>query len=325
VTVLAFDIGGTRIKAGLVAHGRVLTSVTASTDDSGQAENVHAQLVSLGRAVAENEEISAIGISVRGIVDPIARAVVDVNPPLRCLIGEPLAARLETVFGAPARIENDARAHALGELRHGAARGATELVCITIGTGIGVAVASGGVIVRGPRGMWGILGGHFTVVVDGPDCSCGNRGCLEALIGAQGIVADAADRLRAGETSTLSLDELEPASVFAAAAEGDAIARACVDRFADVLGSGVVSLVHAYDPDLVVVGGGVSASADQFLPRLRDYVSLRAWTYPKGRVRIEVSELGHAAALVGVAEFAATESLPRSDRARDAGTTWSDR
>ena len=322
MTVLAFDIGGTRIKAGLVARGRLLRSVTASTDDSGQAVKVQAQLVSLGRAVAEDTKIGAIGISVRGIVDLVAGAVVDVNPPLRCLIGEPLAARLETVFGAPARIENDARAHALGELRHGAARGATELVCMTIGTGIGVAVASGGEILRGPRGMWGILGGHFTVVADGPDCSCGNRGCLEALIGARGIAADAACRLRGGEMSVLSSNDLEPASVFAAAAGGDSVARACVSRFADILGSGVVSLVHAYDPDIVVVGGGVSASADQFLPSLRDYVGERAWTYPKRRVRIEVSELGHAAALVGVAELAATESLPRSNRAREAGTTF---
>jgi glucokinase len=306
VTVLAFDIGGTRIKAGLVADGRVLTSVTASTDDSGQAANVHARLVSLGRSVAAGTQINAIGISVRGIVDPLAGAVVDVNPPLRCLIGEPLIAWLETAFGAPARVENDARAHALGELRYGAARGATELVCITIGTGIGVGVVSGGEVLRGPRGMWGILGGHFTVVADGPDCSCGNRGCLEALIGAQGIAADAAGRLRAGESSVLSSNDLEPASVFAAAGRGDAVARACVNRFADVLGSGVVSLVHAYDPDVVVVGGGVSASADQFLPRLRDYVSVRAWTYPKGRVRIEVSELGQAAALVGAAELAAS-------------------
>jgi glucokinase len=308
VTVLAFDIGGTRIKAGLVAHGRVLASVIASTDDSGQAAKAHAQLVSLGRSVSRGTQIGAVGISVRGIVDPKAGVIVEVNPPLRCLIGEPLAAWLETAFGVPTRIENDARAYALGELRYGAARGATELVCITIGTGIGVGVASGGEILRGPRGMWGILGGHFTVVVDGPDCSCGNRGCLEALIGAQGIAADAAGRLGAGERSVLSSNDLEPATVFAAAAGGDAVARACVHRFTDVLGAGVVSLVHAYDPDVVVIGGGVSASADQFLPRLRDYVSLRAWTYPKGRVRIEVSELGDGAALVGAAEFVAIES-----------------
>jgi glucokinase len=308
VSVLALDIGGTRIKAGLVEAGRVTATRSAPTDASGVAATVLEQLVSLGRQIVQGATIEAVGACVRGIVDPRAGGMVDVNPPLRCLIGEPLAAFLAAEFGAPAAIENDARAYALGELRHGAGRGVGDLVCITLGTGIGVGVAVGGRMVRGPRGMWGILGGHFTVAVDGPLCNCGNRGCLEALIGSQALVDDATARLRAAERSSLREEGLDPLSIFAAAAAGDPVATATVDRFTTVLGSGVVSLVHAYDPDLVVIGGGLSGSAAQYLPRVREYVTEHAWTYPKGRVQIDVAELGDSAALVGAAELATDDT-----------------
>jgi glucokinase len=114
--------------------------------------------------------------------------------------------------------------------------------------------------------------------------------------------------LRNGEDSSLGEEELDPRAIFAAAERGDPAASATVERFTTILGCGVVSLVHAYDPDLVVLGGGLSASSAQYLPRLRTYVTAHAWTYPKGRVRIEAAELGDSAALVGAAELALDDS-----------------
>ena len=319
MSTLAFDIGGTRLKAGIVSAGHVRASRIEATDNSGRVPSLRAQLVALGRdLLAGSDDVEAVGACVRGIVDESTGVVVDVNPPLECLIGEPLAAFLAEEFAVPARVENDARAYALGELRHGAGRGARDLVCMTLGTGVGVAVAGGGRVLRGgPRGTWGILGGHLTIAFDGPLCTCGNKGCLEALIGAQAIVDDATARLRAGEASELSVGRLDAAAIFAAARTGDPVAGATVDRFVTVLACGIVSLIHAYDPELVVLGGGLTASADLILPTLRGYVARHAWTYPRGRVRIVTAELGDAAALVGAAELARDDAWAWTWDARD--------
>ena len=306
MTVLAYDIGGTRLKVGLVASGHVSSHTTVPTDPSGVAATLLAQLTSVGRELIDGNPIDAVGVSVRGLVDPQA-GVLDVNPPLSCLSGQPLAATLAAEFGVPVRAENDARMHTLGELRHGAGRGVDNVVCLTLGTGVGVGVAVGGRMLRGPRGVWGILGGHFTVSVDGPSCSCGNVGCLETLISSEAFVGDALSRLRAGAESTLVEDGLDPGRIFAAARTRDPVATETVERFATVLACGVVTMIHAYDPELVIIGGGLSSSAAQFLPRVREYVREHAWTFPKGRVRIEVSELGDSAALLGAAELATAE------------------
>jgi glucokinase len=228
-----------------------------------------------------------------------------VNAPLDVLSGELLADRLAQALGAPVRIENDARMYALGELRHGAGSGAKNLVCLTLGTGIGVGVVIDDRLLNGGRGVLGILAGHITVDVDGPPCTCGSIGCLEALIGSQGLVADARARAREHPGSRLGSDVLDPEKIFAAAAEGDAAAAGTVERFTRVLACGVVSLIHVYDPDVVVVGGGLSASAPQFLEHVQRFADEHAWTQPKARVRIVASTLGDSAALLGAAELAA--------------------
>ncbi len=152
--------------------------------------------------------------------------------------------------------------------------------------------------------MLGILAGHITVDVDGPPCTCGNVGCLEALIGTAGLVADAQARALDHPGSRLSRKALDPEAIFAAAAEGDEAATATIKRFTHILGCGVVSLIHVYDPEIVVIGGGLSASAPHFLNGVQRFADQHAWTQPKGRVRIAASRLGDTAALVGAAELA---------------------
>jgi glucokinase len=307
MTVLAFDIGGTRIKAGLVTEGQVSSLATIATEERS-ATAVLARIVALGREVAGDQPVDAVGVSVRGVVDPETGALIDVNPPLACLAGQPLQTILASEFEVPAQAENDARMYALGELRHGAGRAAANMVCLTLGTGIGLGVALCRRMLRGARGVSGILGGHFTIDLNGSRCGCGNVGCLETLIGGNALVRHATEQLRAGESSTLVADRLDPRAIFASAAAGDPVARQTVGRFTAALGSGVVTMIHAYDPDVVVLGGGLSASAEQFLPQLRAYVGEHAWTHPRGRVQLVVSELGDAAALVGAAELATDDT-----------------
>jgi len=304
MTVLVFDVGGTRLKAGLAGPDGI-SSLTVVPTDVSSADALVAQTAAIGRRLLRGERPTAIGVSVKGIVDSLHGSVVEVNAPLDVLSGELLADRLAQVLGAPVRMENDARMHALGELRHGAGSGARNLVCLTLGTGIGVGVVIDDRLLNGRRGVLGILAGHITVDVDGPPCTCGSIGCLEALIGSHGIVADARARAREHPGSRLNSDLLDPEEIFAAAAEGDAAAAATVERFTHVLACGVVSLIHVYDPDVVVVGGGLSASAPQFLEHVQRFVDEHAWTQPKARVRIVASTLGDTAALLGAAELAA--------------------
>jgi glucokinase len=303
MTVLVFDVGGTRLKAGLAGPDGI-SSLTIVPTDVSSADALVAQTAALGRRLLHGEHPSAIGVSVKGIVDSLRGSVVEVNAPLAVLSGELLADRLAQALGAPVRVENDARMYALGELRHGAGHGAKNLVCLTLGTGIGVGVVIDGRLLRGGRGVLGILAGHITVDVDGPPCSCGSIGCLEALIGSHGLVADARARAREHPGSRLGSDVVDPEEIFAAAAEGDAAAAATVERFTRVLACGVVSLIHVYDPDVVVVGGGLSASAPQFLEHVQRFADEHAWTQPKGRVRIAASTLGDTAALLGASELA---------------------
>jgi glucokinase len=303
MTVLVFDVGGTRLKAGLVEAGRISSSTSVPTDATS-ADALVAQMAAVGGQLLEAERPRAVGVSLKGIVDSGRGLPVDVNAPLDGLSGEPLADRLADAFGAPVYVDNDARMHALGELHHGAGRGTENLICLTLGTGIGVGVVIDGRLIRGKRGVLGILAGHITLDVDGPPCTCGNVGCLEALIGAEGLVADARTRALEHPGTRLSADGLDPEAIFAAAADGDVAAAATVKRFTHILACGIVSLIHVYDPDVVVIGGGRSASAPQYLDDVQRFADEHAWTQPKGRVQIVASTLGDTAALLGAARLA---------------------
>ena len=301
-TILAFDIGGTRIKAGLVRDGTV-SSFGAVPTASGSGTDLLTTIVHLGREIMADQDVAAVGLSVKGIVDPERGVLIDVNEALTDWINQPLTAMVADELRLPVQMENDARMYALGELVHGAGRDSRDMVCLTLGTGLGTSVALGRRLLRGTRGTAGILGGHVTVQVDGPVCNCGNIGCLEPLIGVSGLVRSAEVALAAGQPSVLRDGALNPGRIFAAAAAGDAVAQDVVSRFASYLAAGVVTMIHAYDPDTVVVGGGMAKGADQFLPAVKAYVDAHAWTIPRGRVKVVPAALGDAAALIGAAEL----------------------
>lgn len=259
--VLAFDLGGTRLKAGLVEDGRVLAS-SAEPLAGHDPDAVLAQVVETGRRLAAGVPVAAVGAAVKGVVDPAAGTVLEVNEPLRGLTGRRLAAELAEAFGVPAVIENDARLFAYGELLHGAGRGTAHLVGVTLGTGVGVGVIVDGRLLSGGRGC---VAGHIAIDRDGPPCTCGSRGCIEAVVRRDGLGAEA-------------------------------------------LGVAITAWVNAYWPELVVLGGGLSRSPELDLERIRVIVAERAWTVPRGQVRIELSALGDDAALLGAAAFASART-----------------
>ena len=302
VEILAFDVGGTRIKAGIIRDAEVSQLRVEPLPTQKDAASIIDALILLGRQVREGHNIQAIGVSMKGVIDPHKGTILDVNESLSALIGLPFAQNLAQVFQVPVFAENDARMYTAGEMLFGAGRQATNLLCLTLGTGVGCGVVLQRHVLRGGRGLFGTMGGHITIQVDGPRCTCGNIGCLEAFIGTAPLLKMAAELYT--RHNLPEKEQWTPLHIFAAAAAGDEVAREVVASFIRYLSAGLVSLIHTYDPDMVVLGGGIAGSSQQFLPSVQKYINEHTWTYPRGNVHIKIAELGDTAALVGVAALA---------------------
>jgi glucokinase len=306
---LAIDLGGTRIKAGVVVDDAVVRQRIVPTEDEKGFEHVLQNIITVGEELLREAPVSAIGISLPAVVDVERGTVVDVRKNLIGLIGFPIAATLSGQFGLPVALENDARLYGLGEMVAGAARGVTDLVCLTLGTGVGCCVVNDGYILRGRRGTGGILGGHMTIETHGPLCTCGNIGCVEALCSAASLVRATTERLAEQPDHTLhTVQPLTAEAILDAALGGDALAGAVVSAYLRHLGAAVVSYVHVYDPDVVVLGGGIMNAADQLLPPIQKFADEHTWTCPPRSIPVLAAALGDRAAMVGAAALARGEA-----------------
>jgi len=236
-----------------------------------EAELVEEALALAVADVAAGRAITAVGVAAAGFVDAAGERVMFApHLPWR---DEEVRRRLEERFGSPVALDNDANCAARAELAGGAAAGASEAVVVTMGTGIGGAVVVGGQVVRGRNGMAGEFG-HTQVVPDGHPCECGHRGCWEQYSSGNALVRLA--RARIGHEPTL-LDELcggDPSRlkgpmITQAAGDGDLVARQAFASVGDWLGVGLANLVAVLDPEVVVIGGGVSAAGDRLLEPAR--------------------------------------------------------
>jgi glucokinase len=284
---LGIDIGGTRVRAGLVdAQGVLRARAETATDARGGPAAVVAQIVKLADEVAasvERGDLVGAGVSAPGPLDTVRGVALGV-PTLRGWVDVPIAALLAEALGLAVRLENDGIAAANGEWRFGAGRGLSSLVYVTVSTGVGGGVVADGRLLRGRFGMAGHVG-HMTVVRDGTLCSCGSRGCWEAY------ASGTAFAVRAGR---------EPRAVFAAAMAGDAAALAQVAEEADWLGLGIANLCHLYSPERVILGGGVAKGFALLEPGIRARLLRNAM--PAFRdVGVTAAALGENAGLVGAA------------------------
>lgn len=302
---LTYDVGGTRLKSGIVDRdGHILARRVIPTEGACGADVLLARMIALGRdLMAETSEwghLEGVGVAFTGVIDPDAGRVLLLNGKIPDIEGVEVGPRLAAAFGVPASVDNDTRVYTVGEWRYGAARGFANVVGVTVGTGIGSGVVLDGRLLHTGGMVGGLLGGHLTVDVHGPLCSCGNRGCLETLASVPALVGAVRDHLARGCASTLrDQSEVAAEQIVQAVTAGDALATFLFERWIAYLGAGLVSLIHAYDPDVLVIGGGIMRAGDVVLAPLRAYVARHAWTYPKGRVQLCASALGDDAALIG--------------------------
>lgn len=302
MTALACDLGGRRIKLGVVRGGQVLAAdVLPAHADQPLPDRLEAVAAALERLCAQvglgMRDCAGIGISYPSIIDTARARILDHFGKFGDASDLDLRGWARRAFGLPLAIDNDARMALIGEWRWGAGRGCDNVVMITLGTGLGVSAVIEGRVLRGAHGQAGILGGHITLRYGGRPCVCGNIGCAEAEASTS-VLARLAESRPGFATSRLAGEPtLDYAAIFRLAAQGDACSRSLMEHSLEVWSALAVSLIHAYDPERLILGGGVMGGAEVILPPVRDYVARHAHT-PWGKVRVVASELGDQAALL---------------------------
>lgn len=313
--VIALDLGGTRIKAGIVQGADVgAAEAIAANAGEGLAPQLPRIAALVERLCAasrlEPADCAGIGLAVPCLVDPVSQRIRSApREKYSDARGIDLPAWARQRFGLDARIENDAHAALLGEWRHGAGQGSDDVVMVTLGTGIGCSVVIGGRPLRGKHFQAGGLGGHLIAnPLGGAACAaCPGSGCYEAESAAQSLDREARAHPAFAGSALAAGPSIDFAAVFRMAALGDDVATAVRDRCLRHWTALVISLVHAYDPDRIIVGGGVSEGeeARSFFAAMQDEVNRRAWIVEP--IEIRAARLGNQAGLVGAASLITSE------------------
>ncbi len=309
--VLGLDVGGTKLAAGVVrADGRVLSMKVAPSRREEGPDGMIPRHLELGRdAVAAAgvawSDIRAVGIACGGPLDPAA-GIIQSPPSLPGWDNVPLVDIVSTALDRPAAVENDATAGALAEWWYGAgrARGVRNLVYMTISTGVGGGLVLDGALYRGSAGNAGELG-HLTVDYLGRQCGCGRRGCLEAYASGTNIAVRAREALATGESSSLSdRQTITSRDVAEEAAAGDPLASRIWDETTAILASAVANILDIFNPDLVVLGGGVTRAGDQLLGPVRAGGIAQAMPPAARSADVVLSALGEQLGVVSAAAVA---------------------
>jgi glucokinase len=307
---VAIDLGGTSIKVGLVQGLSVLVSESiAANSHEGLAPQLPRIAALIERLCALQHlaptDCEGVGMAVPFLVDPVRQRIRSVPREKyadACDIDLPAWSRQR--LGLDLRIENDAHAALLGEWRHGAGRGSDDFVMLTLGTGIGCSVLIRGRPLRGKHFQAGVLGGHLIANLEhgATQCAaCPSFGCYEAESASQSVAREARKHPQFAGSALAALQTIDFAAVFTHAGQGDGVAAAVRDRCIRYWTGLIVSLVHAFDPDRVVIGGGVSegAEARAAFPSIQQSVNRHAWIVEP--IEIRSAELGNRAGMIGAA------------------------
>lgn len=310
--VLVLDFGGTKLAAAAVELRSRTFRARASVPSppTKSAESDREIVLRLAEEVLGGERPAAVGASFGG---PVRReeGTVLLSHHVPDWEGFPLAEWLRERFGAPAVVENDANAAALGEWRYGSGQGTRHFFYVTVSTGIGGGIVIDGELYHGADGLAGEIG-HIMVDPDGPSCTCGRRGCLEALASGPAIARRARELLtscpRPGEGKVLrelvgeDLERISAREVAAAARRGDPLAAEVLREAGEALGFGLAQVITLLNPERISLGGGVIKAGNPLLAPVRE--AMRRHAFPGSRVEVAVAELGDEAPLWGAAALA---------------------
>ncbi|MCL0072775.1 ROK family protein [Dehalococcoidia bacterium] len=310
--VIAVDVGGTSFRVALAdREGRLLARGAEPTrPQEGPGSGIR-RLKDAIRKTASSvsfKEVAGIAVGAAGPIDPL-RGVILTPPSLPTWRDVPLKEQLEEEFQVPIWMENDADLAALGEHRFGAGRGCDRLIYITVSTGIGGGIIINGQLLSGSSVSVAEIG-HMVVDPDGPVCNCGGRGHLEAVASGTAIARMAVERISQGHSSAISrlvgghLSMVTAETVVEAAGQGDTTAQAVMQKAGISLGIAVVSLIHIFDPEVVIIGGGVSNAGELILNPIRQVITERAMPDFRNRARVVCSSLGDDSVILGAVALA---------------------
>ena len=307
--VVGVDLGGTNLRTALVsADGDIFDRSKETTQASDGWKRVVAKLVdtiSLQRETAARRgfAVAGVGVGAPGIIR-MDKGVVVKSPNFPDWNNLPLRDELELALHLPVAIENDANAAALGEQWRGAGRGIGSMILLTLGTGVGGGIILDNKIWHGADGMAGEIG-HMTLMADGRACSCGNIGCLEMYASARGIVQSYCEEFdNTAPHEYGRLKEITSEKVYQAARDGEVTARRVMKDMGRMLGIGIANLINIFNPEMIVIGGGVKDAWPLFMSATHEEVMRRAFQIPAERTHIVPSLLGDDAGVVGAAAVA---------------------
>ncbi len=308
---IGVDIGGTKVAGGVVDESGAILARARIDTPAKDAEAAEDAIVSVVEQLRGDFDIEAVGLGIAGFVDA-SRSRVYFAPNLPDWHNEPVRDDVSRRVGLPVVVENDANAAAWGENRFGAGREETNLVCVTVGTGIGGGIIIGDELYRGRFGIGGEIG-HMQMVADGRPCGCGQRGCWEQYASGNALVRDARERaaesrpeaavlLRMGDGTP---EMITGRHVSEAARLGDPVALAAFATVGRWLGQGFADLVAVLDPGRFVIGGGVSEAGPLLLDPINAHFDANLTARSsRPRLDIRVAELGNRAGLLGAADLA---------------------
>ena len=306
---IGIDIGGTKIAAGLVSPDGELSQLIKVPSPASDPDLMTKTVVDLINQLAKGQEIEAVGIAAAGFIDSERNEIL-YSPNLQWR-HEPLRTRVQELVSYPVTLENDANAAAWAEFRFGSGKKAQSMVMLTIGTGVGGAIIADGKLIRGGFGIGGELG-HIRLINGGRQCGCGQRGCLEQYGSGTAFLKSARKLATSDGPAGRRLRELASengiltgAEVSQAITEGDVGALSLLRELGDYLGQGLASIVAALDPEVCIIGGGVSIAGEKLTEPI--YFSYLNNLPAKGyRPELEViaAKLGNEAGIIGAADLA---------------------
>ena len=312
--VLAIDLGGTKIIAAITStEGQIMAREYCLTLANKGPQSVINRILStvdrlLGLRNIGSSQLDSISVAAAGAIDS-EKGLVTSSPNLPGWHDIPLRDIMKEKYGIDTFLINDASAAALGEHHFGAGKGVNNLIYLTVSTGIGGGIIINGKLYSGSSSSAGEIG-HMTIDVNGPRCNCGNIGCWEMLASGTAVAKEAIRRISQGEKSSLTkimegkIESITAEKVSMAAQSGDSLAMEVISKVATYLGVGMVNLVNIFNPEMIIVGGGMSKMGDLLLEPARQVVRERSFQLSARAVRIVPAQLGEDAGVLGVAIFA---------------------
>ena len=304
---IGIDVGGTNVKIALVDNkGKIIYSNSIPTRaEMGYEYTINNMKEAITELIKETKSdpknIESIGFGFPGQID-YQKGIVRLAPNIPGWVNVPIAEIMEKQFGIPTRVDNDVRCAALGELNYGAGQGCDNLICITVGTGIGSGLVINGKLVRGASNAAGEIGHIKLDMNGGPLCGCGDRGCLEAFASGPSIVALAEEYIKGGKSTKyreLANPDITPYIVSEAAKQGDPVAKRIFTIVGEYIGIGLASVVNLLNPEKIIIGGGVAAAGDLLLTPIKESLIKRAMPIAGSAVEIVPAQLGNSAGVIG--------------------------